>query len=187
VSNIYGLIVASPSRAKEFCKGGNSWSLREVRARYGMTSLKDESLKSETLGGCFVRVTSVLDPVELRTLLRIIRDESYEDFPYPPKTYGQESYCEQKLATEIPFLFGDKHSEAPWLWQVPQEIVEHLAKIKTKKEISKLAKLWRKAFDRGIAAEWYAPLVTEELLEDLQHASKEAACSRKKVFVYCST
>ena len=186
MSNIYGLIVAAPAMAKTFCIEGSSWPLRAVRAQYGMTNPKDESLRTAEISGGFAIATSILEPVMLRALLRMVRNESYVDFPYPPKTYDQEKYCEKMLAKEIPYLYGNYHSKAPWLWQIPQEIVDHLVKITTKKEISKLAKLWRTAFNRAMA-ERHSLRDTEKLLEDLRIASQEAIRTKKKVILYCST
>jgi len=185
MSNICGLIVAAPSEAEEFCKAHNSCSLRTIRARYGMTNPKDESLRTETMSGCFVMVVISLDPVMLRTLLRVIRDESFADFPYPPKTRIEEQCVEKKLAEDLPIIHAEG-SEPPWLWQIPSEIAEHLVNIKTKKEISRLAKLWRETFDHRFA-ESFSLKSAQGLIEDLQQASILALRSDKRVFLYCST
>ena len=100
MSNIYGLIVAAPSIAKTFCIEGSSRPLRVVRSQYGMTTPKDESLRIAETSDCFAIATSILEPVMLRALLRMVRNESYVDFPYPPQTYDQEKYCEKILAKE---------------------------------------------------------------------------------------
>lgn len=122
----------------------------------------------------------------LRTLLRIVRDESFDDFPYPPKTYNQEKFIEKRLAKDMPYRYGNESSCGPWLWQIPNEIVAHLADIKSKKEISKIAKLWRETFDEYVA-ESYSLKDTQGLLEDLQSASSEAIRAEKRAYLYCST
>ena len=70
MSNIYGLIVAAPSTAKTFCKEGNSGFLRGMRARYGMTEPKDETLRLVKMSGCVVVGIATLEPIPLRVLLR---------------------------------------------------------------------------------------------------------------------
>lgn len=187
MSNIYALIVAAPSTAKKYCReGASNWELRSVRARYGMKEPKNESLRSKTVGGCYAIITIDLYPVMLRTLLRVIRDESYDDFPYPAKTYKQEKLLLKKVDEEVPYVYGDTNSAPPLLWQIPQEIVEHLAEIETKKEISELARQWQKTFDK-YTKPWCTLKVTENLLKDLQYASVEAVRIKKKAFLYCST
>lgn len=89
------------------------------------------------------------------------------------------------VSKEIPCLYGNVNSGAPWLWRIPEEIVEHMAEIRPR-EISKLAKVWLKIFDRN-ATPWCSLEVTENLLNDLQYASNEAIKANKKAFLYCST
>jgi hypothetical protein len=187
MSNIYGLIIAAPSTAKTFCKEGNSGFLRGMRARYGMTEPKDENLRLGKMSGCVVVGIATLEPIPLRVLLRIVRNESYRAFPHPPNTYAQEKHLFEQLAKEIPFFFGTRDSVAPWLWQIPAEVVEHLAQIESKRELSKLATLWEKAFDSDPLKDWHSDQCSKDTLEALQTASKEAVRSKKKVFLYCST
>lgn len=187
MSNIYALIVATPSTAKKYCRGGDSnWELRCVRAKYGMKAPKDEINRGEKVRDFIVVITIDLYPIMLRTLLRIIRDEPYTDFPYPAKSYKQEKLVLKKLDNQIPYFYGDSNSKPPWLWEVPQEIIEHLAEIETKKEMSELAKLWQNTFDQ-YTKPWCTLKTTESLLKDLQYASVEATRSKKKTFLYCST
>jgi hypothetical protein len=137
------------------------------------------------VGGCFAIITVDLYPHMLNTLLSVVRGNPVDDAPVPV-TSAQIKAFQKKLDRQIPYVYGDSQSQAPWLWQIPEEIVEHLAELETKKEFSDLARQWQESHDE-FTRPWCSLKVTKNLLRNLQLASVEAINSKKKAFLYCST
>ncbi|PZM79363.1 MAG: hypothetical protein DKT66_23080 [Candidatus Melainabacteria bacterium] len=186
MSNIYALIVAAPLTAKKYCRGGESnWELRHIRAKYGMKDPDGERPITAKVGGCFAIIIVDLYPHMLKTLLSVVRGKPVEGVPSPESSAQMKAF-QKKLDKQIPYVYGDSQSQAPWLWQIPEEIIEHLAELETKREFLDLAKLWQESHDE-YTQPWCSLKVTKNLLRNLQLASVEAVNSKKKAFLYCST
>lgn len=186
MSNIYALIIAAPSTAKKCCRGGDSnWELRHIRAKYGMKEPNGEEPITGQVGGCLAIITIDLYPHMLHTLLRVVQDKRIDSVPFP-STSAQMKAFQKKLDKQIPYVYGDSQSQPPWLWQIPDELVERLAELETKKEFLNLAKQWQVSHDE-YTQPWCTLKVTKILLRNLQLASVKAVNSKKKAFLYCST
>ena len=75
----------------------------------------------------------------LRVLLKIVRNESDDEIPFPPTTLAQEKTFEKSLKTEVPCVYDEPFQ---WLWHIPQDIVTHLAAIQSSQDIVGLAQTW---------------------------------------------
>lgn len=108
-----------------------------------------------------------IDPVKLRTLYAVLTNSE-------PGT---------SFATDVPLCDGGE--EGPWVIEVPNDLVQRLAKLDAK-QIDSVAAKWAKTEEFSPKYDNWPPKAVHDVLSDLAKLCAQAAAAKKSVLLWMS-
>jgi hypothetical protein len=108
-----------------------------------------------------------IDPVKLGTLYAVLTETEYD-----PSFVGGDPIC-------------DGGEEGPWVIEVPNDLVQRLAKLDAK-QIGAVAAKWTKTEEFSPKYDNWPPELVHEVLSDLAKLCAQAAAVKKSVLLWMS-